>query len=71
MGILAACFAERSGQLYEPQYSLGTQVKNEYDCPLFTWHRELVRECLSLAFGRSKTIYLAHRVNLTRLTESC
>ena len=29
------------------------------------WHRELVREHLSLAFGRSKTIHLAHRDNFT------
>ena len=42
MGILAACFVERSGlkycivQLYEPLDSLGTQVLNEYDCPLYS-----------------------------------
>ena len=42
MGILAACFVERSGfkycivQLYEPLDSFGAQVLNENDCPLFS-----------------------------------
>lgn len=42
MGILAACFTENSGlkycilQLYESLDSFGTQVLNEYDCPLYS-----------------------------------
>ena len=42
MGILAACFVERSGlkhcivQVYEPLDSFGAQVHNEYDCPIYT-----------------------------------
>ena len=41
-------------------YITSSSIKRQH-----SWYRELVRERLSLAFVRSKTIYLAHGDNFT------